>query len=87
MLGGITCILSIPSRFLDYQLKIIDMLSQMGNMMDLLTKYDTEIYPNDDHIQPILTTLIGDVLDFCREASKLVLDEDGSPRNTRKTLG
>jgi hypothetical protein len=87
VLGGVTCVLSIPSRFLSHQLHIIDSLSEMGNTMSLLTKYDTEIYSNDDHIQSILTTLIGDVLDFCREASKLVLDEDGSRRRTWKILG
>jgi hypothetical protein len=86
VLGGITCILSIPSRFLEYQVKIVEMLSDMGTKLAFLSRYEKEIYQTDALVQKSLIDLYGDVLDFCREASKLLYDENGSPRGTLKTF-
>jgi hypothetical protein len=86
VLGGITCILSIPSRFLEYQVRIVEMLSKMGDGMALLSRYEKEIYESDAQVQKSLIDLYGDVLDFCREASKLLYEENGKPRSTLKTF-
>jgi hypothetical protein len=86
VLGGITCILSIPARYLEYQVKIIEMLSEMGNKLALLSRYEKEIYQTDTQVQKLLIDLYGDVLDFCREASKLLYDENGFLRSTLKTF-
>ena len=80
VLGGISCVLSILPRFLEYQASIIEMLSNMADGMALLSRYEKEIYENDAQIQKCLIDLYGDVLDFCREASKLLYEENGKPR-------
>jgi hypothetical protein len=86
VLGGITCILSIPSRFLEYQVKIVEMLSDMGTKLAFLSRYEKEIYETDAQVQKSLIDLYGDVLEFCREASKLLYDENGNPRSALKTF-
>jgi hypothetical protein len=85
VLGGISCLLSVPSRFLDFQEKIADMLWEMGESFSLLTEYG-DLYQSDANLQQLLIELFGDIFDFCREASKLLYDKDGLHRDTSKMI-
>jgi hypothetical protein len=86
VLGGITCIMSISSRFLGYQEKIVNMLSEMGTKLEVLLRYGSDIYPDNDEVQRALMEVFGDVLQFCSEAWNLFCDENGEPRNSVKAF-
>jgi hypothetical protein len=86
ILGGITCIMSISSRFLDYQEKIVDVLSEMGEELEVLLEYGSNIYPDDDRVQSSLMVVFGDVLQFCSEVWNIFRDKNGEPRSSVKTF-
>jgi hypothetical protein len=82
ILGGITCIMEISSRFLGYQEKTAKMLSEMLIKLDILIKYGENIYENNAQMQKAIMEVFGDVLDFCIQASKLFLDDEGKPKSS-----
>jgi hypothetical protein len=86
VLGGITCIMSISSRFLGYQEKIVNMLSEMGTKLEVLLRYGSDIYPDNDEVQRALMEVFGDVLQFCSKAWNLFRHENGEPRNSIKAF-
>jgi ankyrin repeat domain-containing protein 50 len=86
VLGGITCIMSISSRFLDYQEKMAKTLSEMLEKLEILLQYGASVYRNNAPVQTALMEVYGDILQFCIEASRLFLDDSGQPRSSIKTL-
>jgi len=84
--GGITCVMSISKRFRDYQEKMLKMLSEMLEKLDILLKYGDNVYKNDSEVQKALMEVYGDILDFCVHASRLFLDDKGNERSSLKTL-
>jgi ankyrin repeat domain-containing protein 50 len=86
VLGGITCIMSISSRFLDYQEKIAKMLSEMLEKLEILLEYGASVYRSNAQVQTALMKVYGDILQFCIEASRLFLDDSGQPRSSLKTF-
>ncbi len=86
VLGGITCIMSISSRFLDHQEKIVNVLAEMGEKLEILLKYGSDIYANNDEVQNSLMVVFGDILQFCSEAWNMFLHENGEPRSSVKAF-
>ena len=86
VLGGITCIMSISSRFLDYQEKIADKLDSMGGKLEFLLEYGSEIYPNDKKVQEALVEVCVDILQFCSEAWSLFRHKNGERRSSARTF-
>jgi hypothetical protein len=86
ILGGITCIMSISSRFLEYQEKIVDMLAEMGEKLKILLKYGLDIYADNDEVQKSIMETFGDILQFCSEAWSMFRDKNGQPKNSLKRL-
>lgn len=86
VLGGITCVMSISSRFLDYQENMARMLSEMLQKLDVLPHYSTFVYQSNTLVQKALLNIYGDILQFCLEASKLFLNDDGKPRSSLKAF-
>lgn len=82
LLGGITCILSISERYLEFPEKILDLLADMGEEIDLLTEYGSDIYRNNDAVQVAIVEVFGDILQFCRLALPLFRGKDGKERSS-----
>jgi hypothetical protein len=82
VLGSITCIMSISSRFLDHQDKIVSVLAKMGEKLEILHRYGSDIYTNNNEVQNSLMVVFGDILQFCREAWKMFRDENGKPKSS-----
>jgi len=85
-LGGITCIMAISDRFLEYQEKIVEMLVNMGKKIPILVEYGSEVYQNNGSIQEALMEIFGDILQFCTKAYHVFRDEDGKPRTSVYTF-
>lgn len=81
VLGGVTCLLSVPARFVDYQDRLIDALAEMGSYFEILTRYEQEIFKFDIYEQEYLVRCVGHVLRFWQEASKLIYDDKGNYRS------
>ena len=86
ILGGITCVMSVSARFLDYQEKIVRMLSEMGEKLEILFEYGSDIYQNNVQVQGALMEVFGDVLQFCSEAWSMFRHKNGEPRSSVKTF-
>ena len=86
ILGGITCLLSIPGRFLEFQSKITETFADMAKELKILPFYDRKIYTDDPIVLEALIAVHIDVLEFCREASKFVY-KDGRLRSSLKIFG
>ncbi len=86
VLGGITCIMSISSRFVDYQEKVAKTLSEMLEKLEILLQYGASVYRNNAPVQTALVEVYGDILQFCIEASRFFLDDKGNPRSSLRAL-
>jgi hypothetical protein len=86
VLGGINCLMSIPSRFAEYQEKISNILFDMGRQLQNLKKYQVNMYENESEIDDALLQVYIDMAEFCREAARLLFDRSGKPRSSFKTL-
>lgn len=87
VLGGIVCIMQVSSGYLIYQDKIGEKLERMGRKAHIITQLAGSIYQNDDEIQKALVDVYIDILDFCYETLKLIVDNEGEPRNRLKLFG
>jgi hypothetical protein len=86
ILGGITCIISVSQRFLNYQEKIVEMLSEMGRKLEILFRYGREIYYNNEDVLRPLLSVFADILEFCSAAWRMFRDKNGDPRSSAKTF-
>jgi hypothetical protein len=108
VLGGVTCIMSISSRFLDFQEKIAETLTEMGDKLEILQQYEKYVYHTDEQIQSAptdihgqvqsaltgiygqvqsaLIDIYGDILDFCTQSARLLVDDKGLPKSTSRTF-
>jgi hypothetical protein len=86
VLGGVNCLMSIPSRFADYQERLSDILSEMGRQLHNLKKYQAGMYENEPDVDDALIQVYIDMVEFCREATRLLFDRFGKPRSSLRTL-
>lgn len=86
VLGGISCILDIPSGLVDFRDKTSETLAEMGKRIEILAKYETTEIGADSDVQNALCNIYGDILQFCGEVAKLLYDNHAKPRNIFKTL-
>lgn len=82
ILGGITCIMSISDRYLEYQEKIVEILADMEEKLGVLVDYGSNIYQDNDSVQGALMEVFGDILEFCSKAWQMFRDKDGQPRSS-----
>ena len=87
VLAGIVCIMQISSGYLLYQEQLATVLSRMGQKADTLTRLGDHVYPDDGRVQQALIDAYGDILDFCKEALKPLVNERGRKRTNLKFLG
>lgn len=83
ILGAITSILSLSSKFLDSQEKLAKMLADMVEKLNSLIDYES-IHPGDSKVHKALIGVYGVVLQFCVEASRLFIDDKGRKRGGGK---
>jgi hypothetical protein len=62
------------------------MLSEMGEKLEILLEYGSDIYPNNDPVQRALMEVFGDILQFCSEAWNLFRHKNGEPRSSVKAF-
>lgn len=86
ILGGITCIMSISEKYLEFPEKIMNLLAEMGEQADLLTQYGSEVYLNNDSVQCAIVEVFGDILQFCKQALPLFRDKGGKQRSSAHAL-
>jgi len=86
ILAGIVCVMQVSSGYLFYQEKLATVLSRMGQKASILTQFD-DLCQDDDQVQQALVEVYGDILDFCREALKPLLDENGNIKKSLKLFG
>jgi hypothetical protein len=86
ILGGIVCIMQISSKFIEYQGKVAKFLSRLELKVHVLSEFSEYVYRTDSSVQTALTEVYGDILDFCREALKLFVDDKGKERGGLKTF-
>jgi len=84
VIGAIKCLLSIPKGFVDMQEKISDALVQMNDELDLLTKHYETMFRNDEEIQAMLVQVYIDIIEFCRDAAKLLYHKEWTTRGPLK---
>lgn len=87
VLAGIACVMQMSSDYLSYQKKLAEVLSRMGRKANIITQLSDHLCEDNDQIQEALIEVYGDILEFCREALKPLVNENGEKRNTRKILG
>lgn len=85
VLAGIVCVMQVSSGYLLYQEKLANVLSRMGQKASTLTQFG-DLCQDDDQVQHALVEVYGDILDFCREALKPLLDENGNIKKASNCL-
>jgi hypothetical protein len=78
--GGVTCLFSISIRFVEYQEKLVEMLSGMISNLAVVSQYKGLFLQNAE-LQKALVIVYADILRFCVEASKLFMDDKGKVRS------
>jgi hypothetical protein len=78
--------MQVSSGYLLYQEKLANVLSRMGQKASILTQFG-DLWQDDDQVQQALIEIYGDILDFCREALKPLLDENGNIKSRIKLFG
>lgn len=79
ILGGITSVLSLSSKYLDFQEKLANMLSEMIEKLNVLIEYESN-YPKDSRVGKALVGVYGVILEFCVKGSKLFVDDKGKKK-------
>jgi hypothetical protein len=80
VLGAITNVLSISSRYVDYQEGIEGMISDMASKLDFVGQYGDSIFPKDLELRKALIRVYSVILKFCVDASRLFINEKGKKR-------
>jgi len=78
--GGITCVFSASIKFVEYQEKLVEMLSSMVDNLAVVEQYKT-LFPDNPGLQTAIVAVYIDILRFCVKASRLFLDEKGKERS------
>jgi hypothetical protein len=86
VLAGIVCVMQVSSGYLLYQEKLANVLSRMGQKANTLTQFG-DLCQDDEQVQQALVEVYGDILDFCREALKPLVDENGNIKKSIKLFG
>jgi ankyrin repeat protein len=83
VLGGIVYVLSFSSRFIDYHNKVVDSISSMLTDLTFVEKFES-LYPQNKALQTAAVDVCADIVEFCAEVLKLLLDDKGRERGTSK---
>ncbi|KAK8064358.1 hypothetical protein PG994_006996 [Apiospora phragmitis] len=81
VLGGVSCVLSMSKRYVDYQEAILAFLVKACKNLGIIDRYKA-VFPETEEMQLALMDVYGDIIQFCSQASKLFLDDKGKNRMT-----
>ena len=87
VLGGLSYLLSISGKLIDYHDRVIDCTVSMLERLQVVEKFEAlyEKHGGDD-LRDAAITICADVLQFCVEASKLFVDDRGKARGSARIL-
>ena len=75
------CIIQVGMNFPAFQEKLAETLASMGREVDLLLKSALFILRFEPEVEEALVHAYGTILDLCREASRMMLNEKGEERS------
>lgn len=81
ILGGVTYVLSMSKRFVDYQEAVLAFLVRVCKNLSVLDQFKKK-FPETEEMQLALADVYGVILQFCFRASKPFVDSKGKPRMT-----
>ena len=84
--GGVMCVMQLITRYSAYFDKVIELFEELGSVLGPLSEYAEVIYKDNAAVKDALVALYGDLLNFCRVASAVFLNEDGKPRSAFGTF-
>lgn len=87
VLGGISCILALPERYSSYQRKLSEVLCDMGKKLSTLTVHYERLYNRHEDVRQALVQVFVDIVDFCRDAARLLYNEKGGIKKAVLLLG
>lgn len=87
VLGAITNVLFISTKYVDYQEELEQMISDMACKLDFAQEYGNSIFPKDLQLRKALIKVYAVMLKFCVEASRLFVSEKGKKRSAVLRLG
>lgn len=76
--GGVKLIVDIAIGFTKFFSKLMEMLDRLSEMMAPLERYAERL--DLCNIENALVDIYGDILEFCRAASAVLLDKNGKPK-------
>ncbi|KAK7986896.1 hypothetical protein PG988_001884 [Apiospora saccharicola] len=85
ILGGVSYVLSMSKRHVDYQEAVVSFLVKICKNLSILDRYKKK-FPETEEMQLALIDVYGDILQFCVRASKPFLDGNGNSRATAVTF-
>jgi hypothetical protein len=78
--------MQISTQFFGCHGKVAKFLSKLERKAHVLSKFSEHLYRTDSSVQIAFTEVYGDMLDFCREALKVSVDEKRKERGGLKTF-
>ncbi|KAK7913798.1 hypothetical protein PG985_011501 [Apiospora marii] len=81
ILGGVTYVLSMSKRYVDYQEAVLAFLVRVCKHLSILDQFKKK-FPETEEMQLALADVYGVILQFCVRASKPFVDSKGKPRMT-----
>ncbi|MCJ1347419.1 hypothetical protein MMC31_005644, partial [Peltigera leucophlebia] len=79
IVGGVKFILDLGLKFVTFFRKLSDMIEEIFEYIDPLQEFDCAS-DKSDHVRKTLSDVYGDLLDFCRQARLVFVDDKGQPR-------
>jgi hypothetical protein len=73
VLGGITCILSLSSKFIEFYGNLVGTLHDMFQNLAILMDHRA-LYPDHPQVRVAVIDVLGCVLDFCVKASTFIMN-------------
>ncbi|KAK7983177.1 hypothetical protein PG989_010579 [Apiospora arundinis] len=80
ILGGVSYVLSMSKRFVDYQEAVLAFLVKACKNLSIINRYKEEF--QTEEMQLALIDVYGDIMQFCARASKPFFDSKGKSRTT-----
>ncbi|KAK8121598.1 hypothetical protein PG984_010268 [Apiospora sp. TS-2023a] len=80
ILGGVSFVLSMSKRFVDYQEAVLAFLVKVCKNLSIIDRYKERF--QTEEMQLALIDVYGDIIQFCARASRPFLDSKGKPRMT-----
>lgn len=71
VVGGITGVLSLTKRLVDYQTLTLQWLEYMGSKAQIIMEYESSLYADDGAIQQALLDVYVDIISFCARAFRI----------------